>query len=315
VHVGLSFEFFPPNTETGEHKLREVRRHLARLRPDFFSVTFGAGGATRDKTRALVEVISREFDNRESDNHEAESCGFDHYRKRPDFRAGDTLHIPVAPHLSCIGQDRTQLGALLEQYRAMGISRIVALRGDLPSGMVQGGEFRFAEDLVAFIREHHGNHFHVVVAAYPEMHPQAASPQADLRAFVRKVRKGASSAITQYFFNADAYFRFRDEVAREGVELEIVPGIMPITNTAQLLRFSDSCGAEIPRWIRLKLASFGDDRNAIRAFGRDVVAALCRRLIEGGAKSLHFYTLNQSEPSTAIIGDLGLAGEALNAPA
>jgi len=313
VRIGLSFEFFPPNTETGEHKLREVRRNLARLRPDFFSVTFGAGGATRDKTRALVEAISRESGSgkpasEEPASRESGSGESGNPHESPDFRTNAAHPVPVAPHLSCVGQDRAQLGALLAQYRAMGISRIVALRGDLPSGMVQGGAFRYAEDLVAFIREHHGDHFHVVVAAYPEMHPQAASPQADLQAFVRKVRKGASSAITQYFYNADAYFRFRDEVTHEGIDLEIVPGIMPITNTTQLMRFSESCGAEIPRWIRLKLASFGDDRDAIRAFGRDVVAALCRRLVEGGAQSLHFYTLNQSEPSTAILGDLGLAG-------
>jgi len=292
VRIRLSFEFFPPNTEAGELKLRAVRSSLARLRPDFFSVTFGAGGATRDKTKALVETMSREYA-LQSDREKAQSS--------------DTPRVLVAPHLSCIGQDRSQLGALLAEYRNMGISRMVALRGDLPSGMVQGGEFRFAEDLVGFIREQHGGHFHVVVAAYPEMHPQAASPQADLRAFVRKVRRGASSAITQYFYNADAYFRFRDEVVREGLDLEIVPGIMPITNTTQLLRFSESCGAEIPRWIRLKLASFGDDREAICAFGREVVALLCRRLIEGGAQSLHFYTLNQSEPSEAIIRDLALA--------
>lgn len=344
MRIGLSFEFFPPNTEAGEHKLRAVRRSLATLRPDFFSVTFGAGGATRDKTSALVQAISREAagvhadtapagwqdaaGQQAGDPQGAIHPGAKHAAapavavQKPDrvqvpdqvqvsarVQVSDRIPspVPVAPHISCIGQDREQLAALLAHYRAMGVERIVALRGDLPSGMVQGGTFRYAEDLVGFIRERHGEHFQVMVAAYPEMHPQAASPQADLRAFVRKVRKGASLAITQYFFNADAYFRFRDEVAREGLAIEIVPGIMPITNTTQLLRFSESCGAEIPRWIRLKLASFGDDRDAIRSFGREVVAMLCRRLIEGGVRNLHFYTLNQSEPSMQIVSDLALA--------
>ena len=272
--MALSFEFFPPNTEPGLEKLKQVRHELAAFRPDFFSVTFGAGGATRDKTASLVHSM-----------------------------AGES--VEVAPHLSCIGQQRHELAQLLDDYRAMGIRRIVALRGDLPSGMVQGGEFRYAEDLVGFMRERHGEYFHIEVAAYPEMHPQAASPQADLQAFVRKLKRGANGAITQYFYNADAYLNFRDAVRSQGIEIDIVPGIMPITNYTQLMRFSESCGAEIPRWIRLKLASFGDDRDSIRAFGREVVVRMCERLLREAVPGLHFYTLNQDQASRGILEDLG----------
>jgi methylenetetrahydrofolate reductase (NADPH) len=264
--IDVSFEFFPPNTPEGAAKLRAVRETLAGANPEYFSVTYGAGGATRDKTLATVFEIADE---------------------------GRT----VAPHLSCVGSTRESIRELLATYRARGIRRLVALRGDLPSGMVNHGDLRYANELVEFIRAETGDWFRIEVAAYPEMHPQAASPAADLDAFVAKVRAGADSAITQYFFNADAYFRFRDEAVARGVHVPIVPGIMPITNYTQLARFSESCGAEIPRWVRVKLASFGDDRESIRAFGFDVVSALCRRLLAGGAPSLHFYTLNQAQPA------------------
>ncbi|NCX44212.1 MAG: methylenetetrahydrofolate reductase [NAD(P)H] [Betaproteobacteria bacterium] len=276
MSMALSFEFFPPNTDAGVEKLKLVRDELARLNPQFFSVTYGAGGATRDKTLALVRTMAQES-------------------------------IEVAPHLSCIGQQRDQIAELLDLYLELGIERIVALRGDLPSGMVQGGEFRFAEDLVAFIRARHGDHFHIEVAAYPEMHPQASSPQADLNAFVRKVQRGANTAITQYFYNADAYCSFRDAVRLHSINIDIVPGIMPITNFTQLMRFSESCGAEIPRWIRLKLASFGDDKASIRAFGHEVVLRLCERLMQEEVPGLHFYTLNQAQACQAIVQDLSLA--------
>ena len=266
----LSFEFFPPNTPEGLVKLRETRRQLAALAPEFFSVTYGAGGATRDKTLGVVDEIAAE-------GH------------------------AVAPHLSCVGATHAGIAELLTHWRDRGVRRLVALRGDLPSGMVDAGEFRFASDLVAFVREHSGEWFHIEVAAYPETHPQAASPQADLDAFAAKVAAGADAAITQYFFNADAYFRFVEAAQAHGVEVPIVPGIMPITNYTQLARFSDACGAEIPRWIRLRLAAYGDDLASLRAFGHDVVTALCARLLEGGAPGLHFYTLNQPGPSRAIL--------------
>jgi len=275
MSVALSFEFFPPNTDAGVEKLELVRGELTKLKPQFFSVTYGAGGATRDKTLALVEQMTRET-------------------------------IEVAPHLSCIGQSRSQLAELLDHYSSLGIRRIVALRGDLPSGMVQGGEFRFAEDLVDFIRQRHGEQFHLEVAAYPEMHPQASSPQADLKAFIRKVKRGAHSAITQYFYNAEAYLHFRDMVRAEGVDIDIVPGIMPITNYTQLMRFSEGCGAEIPRWIRLKLASYGDDRVSIRDFGHEVLVRMCERLLKESVPGLHFYTLNQDQASLGILKALGL---------
>ena len=262
----VSFEFFPPNTPEGTVKLRATRAALDAVAPEFFSVTYGAGGATRDKTLAIVQEIAAEG-------------------------------RVVAPHLSCIGATRASLRELLDLYRSQGIRRLVALRGDLPSGMVDHGDFRYASELVEFVRAETGDWFHIEVAAYPEMHPQARSPQEDLQAFVAKVRAGANAAITQYFYNADAFFRFRDEAAAAGADVPIVPGIMPITNYTQLSRFSEACGAELPRWVRVRLASFGDDRDAIRAFGVEVVGALCRRLIAGGVPALHFYTLNQAQPS------------------
>jgi methylenetetrahydrofolate reductase (NADPH) len=275
--VDLSFEFFPPNTPEGARKLREVRARLAALAPSFFSVTYGAGGATRDKTMATVDEIAAE-------GHQ------------------------VAPHLSCIGATRESVAELLDTYRARGIRRLVALRGDLPSGMVDTGDFRYASDLVAFIRAHSGDAFHIEVAAYPEVHPQARSADDDLRAFVTKMKAGADSAITQYFYNADAYFRFRDDAQRAGVDAPIFPGIMPINNFVQLARFSDACGAEIPRWIRMRLAGYGDDLASIRAFGLEVVCGLCSRLLEGGAPGLHLYTLNQADAAERIVQALRLRG-------
>lgn len=268
--LALSMEFFPPKTVEGADKLRAVRQRLADLRPEYFSVTFGAAGSTQAGTRDTVLEIHRE-------GHKA------------------------APHLSCIGRTRAELRDIISEYKSEGIRHIVALRGDLPSGFGGlSGELSHANELIEFIRAESGDWFHIEAAAYPEMHPQARSPQDDLNNFVRKIRSGANSAITQYFYNADAYFRFLDEVRKAGVDVPIVAGIMPITNYTQLMRFSDMCGAEIPRWVRLKLASFGDDSESIRAFGLDVVTQLCERLIAGGAPGLHFYTLNQSAPTMAV---------------
>lgn len=276
----FSMEFFPPKTPEGAEKLRATRAQLGRLRPRYFSVTFGAGGSTQSGTRDTVLEIQAE-------GHEA------------------------APHLSCIGRTREELRALLQEYKDHGIRRLVALRGDLPSGYgslaFAGGEFRYANELIEFIRSETGDWFHIEAAAYPEMHPQARSPQDDLQNFARKVQAGANAAITQYFYNADAYFRFVEEARRIGVDVPIVPGIMPITNYTQLVRFSDMCGAEIPRWIRLKLAGFGDDSAAIREFGLDVVTRLCERLLAGGAPGLHFYTMNQAAAITAIWERLDLS--------
>lgn len=268
----LSFEFFPPNTEVGAQKLVQVHADLAALKPEFFSVTFGAGGSTREKTLAAVQAVQQ---------------------------AGSQ----VAPHISCVGSSKESIRQLVEVYLSMGIRRIVALRGDMPSGMGMGspGEFRFASELVGFLRDTYGDRLHIEVAAYPETHPQARSAAADLKAFCDKVRAGADSAITQYFFNADAYFHFRDQVHARGVEVPIVPGIMPITNYVQLARFSDNCGAEIPRWVRQRLADFGDDLAGLQAFGHEVVAGLCERLLRGGAPGLHFYTLNQSAATRALV--------------
>jgi methylenetetrahydrofolate reductase (NADPH) len=265
----FSIEFFPPKTDEGAEKLRVVRQKLAELQPKYFSVTFGAGGTTQQGTLQTVLEIK-------SAGHEA------------------------APHLSCVGGTRESLRAILQQFQDNGIRRVVALRGDLPSGYGGGGEFRYANELVEFIRKETGDWFHIEVAAYPEMHPQARSPQDDLQAFARKVQAGANAAITQYFYNADAYFDFIDNARKLGVDVPVVPGIMPITNYTQLMRFSDMCGAEIPRWVRNKLASFGDDTASIKAFGLDVVTALCERLLAGGAPGLHFYSMNQAAATTAI---------------
>ena len=273
--LNLSIEFFPPQTTEGMEKLRLVRAKLAVLKPDFFSVTFGAGGSTRERTFAVVKEIAAE--------------GFN-----------------AAPHLSCIGSTHENIREILKEYQDAGIRRIVALRGDLPSGMAETGEFRYANELVEFIRSETGEHFHLEVAAYPEWHPQARSPKDDLAAFVRKVKAGANSAITQYFFNADAYFAFVDEVRAQGLDVPIIPGIMPIVGFTKLARFSDACGAELPRWMRRKFESYGDDSDSIRAFGIDVVTELCDRLIAGGAPGLHFYSMNQSALTLEICKRLGL---------
>ncbi|MFP5403519.1 MAG: methylenetetrahydrofolate reductase [NAD(P)H] [Gammaproteobacteria bacterium] len=272
----FSFEFFPPKTPEGVEKLRATRAQLAQLKPKFFSVTFGAGGSTRDRTLETVREI-------QASGSEA------------------------APHLSCIGSTRENIRDILGEYKNQGIRHLVALRGDLPSGSMDVGEFQYANELVAFIRQETGDWFHIEVAAYPEIHPQARSWTEDLKNFKRKVDAGANSAITQYFFNADAYSRFVDETRSMGVSIPIVPGIMPIGNYVQLARFSDACGAEIPRWLRKKLESYGDDLASIRAFGLDVVTDLCDRLLAGGAPGLHFYTMNQAGPSTTIWQRLGLS--------
>ena len=277
MSLPISFEFFPPKTPEGADKLRTVRQQLYALQPQFCSVTYGAGGSTQEGTFATVREILAE--------------GQD-----------------AASHFSCIGATRESVRAELAQLQAMGVRRLVALRGDLPSGYGLGGAFQYASDLVAFIRTETGDTFHIEVAAYPEMHPQARSFEADLQAFATKVRAGANSAITQYFFNADAYSRFVEEAQRLGVNIPIVPGLMPITGASQLLRFSDACGAEIPRWIRLRLQGFGDDTASIKAFGLDVVQGLCEQLRAGGAPALHFYTMNQSAPTLALCQRLGLVG-------
>ncbi|MEY2860785.1 MAG: hypothetical protein RLZ68_1804 [Pseudomonadota bacterium] len=275
TRIPLSFEFFPPKTPEGVEKLRGVRQQLYALKPEFCSVTFGAGGSTQEGTFNTVRDIL------------AEGVG-------------------AASHFSCIGATKDTVRAQLATLKAMGVNRLVALRGDLPSGYGAGGEFHYASDLVAFIRAETGDDFHIEVAAYPEVHPQAKSPASDLQAFAAKVNAGANSAITQYFYNSDAYFRFQEEVDALGITVPVVPGIMPITSSTQLMRFSDACGAEIPRWIRLRLQSFGDDTASIKAFGLDVVTDLCEQLRAGGAPAIHFYTMNQSGPTLALCKNLGL---------
>jgi len=270
----LSFEFFPPQTPEGVVKLTGVRQQLAALQPEFFSVTFGAGGSTQERTLETVLQIKAE-------GHAA------------------------APHLSCVGSTRENIRKLLNTYRDAGIQRIVALRGDLPSGMASIGEFHYANELVAFIRAETGDHFHIEVAAYPEFHPQARSAQDDLLNFKRKIDAGANSAITQYFYNPDAYFRFVDAATRLGISAPIVPGIMPIVRFSQLARFSDACGAEIPRWMRKTLEGYGDDVESVQAFGLDVVSRLGETLIAGGAPGLHVYTLNQAVAPLEILKRIG----------
>lgn len=272
----LSIEFFPPQTPEGADKLRTARHKLARLKPAFFSVTYGAGGSTRERTFATVKEIAAEG-------------------------------LEAAPHLSCIGSTREKIREILAEYAEAGIRRIVALRGDLPSGVGDPGEFRYANELVEFIRKETGDRFHIEVAAYPEWHPQARSPRDDLLAFKRKAEAGANSAITQYFYNFDAYLHFVDQVRALGVNIPIVPGIMPIGSFSKLARFSDACGTEIPRWMRKKFEAFGDDAESIRAFGLDVVTDLCERLIAVGAPGLHFYSMNQAGLTTAVCERLKLA--------
>ncbi|NLD00952.1 MAG: methylenetetrahydrofolate reductase [NAD(P)H] [Gammaproteobacteria bacterium] len=271
----ISFEFFPTKTDAGHEKLLTTAAQLASYNPEFFSCTYGAGGSTRDRTLNTVLQLDGE------------------------------IKVPTAPHLSCVGDSKEDLRELLNLYKNAGIKRIVALRGDLPSGMgMANGELRYANELVEFIRKETGDHFYIEVAAYPETHPQARDFEVDLQNFARKVHAGADSAITQYFFNADCYFYFVDRVRKLGIDIPIVPGIMPITNYSKLARFSDSCGAELPRWIRKQLEAYGDDSASIQAFGAEVITNMCERLLEGGAPGLHFYTLNQAEPSLAVWDNL-----------
>ncbi|MBE0468526.1 MAG: methylenetetrahydrofolate reductase [NAD(P)H] [Methyloprofundus sp.] len=269
----FSFEFYPPKTADGAVNLAKVHQELAQLNPDFFSVTFGAGGSTRDKTYDTVVKIQQNG-------------------------------VSAAPHLSCVASTKENILEILQNYREHGVSKIVALRGDLPSGMMSAGEFRYANELVEFIRAETGDHFQIHVAGYPEVHPQARSAQADFDNFKRKVDAGANAVITQYFYNAEAYFHFLDKCEKSGINIPIVPGIMPITNYSQLFRFSDMCGADIPRWMRKTLEGFGDDRESIIAFGEQVVSKLCQELLDNGAPGLHFYTMNQSKPTLAIWDNL-----------
>ena len=275
--LNISFEFFPPKSPEGYQNLKGVASRLADHAPDFFSVTFGAGGSTRDGTLDTVKILQ------------------------------EATAIPVAPHLACVGSSRQALVEILKSYQALGIKRLVALRGDLPAGMGQDGELRFAHDLVALVREVTGNHFHIEVAAYPECHPQAKNMHADILNLKHKYEAGANSAITQYFFSADSYFYFLDECAKQKIFMPIVPGIMPIANFPKLVRFSQVCGAEIPQWLRKRLEAYGDDKESIKAFGFEVVHDLCQRLIKGGAPGLHFYTLNHTELSIKLLINLDLA--------
>jgi len=269
----FSFEFYPPKTLEGAKNLEKVHQELAQLNPDFFSVTFGAGGSTRDNTYDTVVKIQQNG-------------------------------VSAAPHLSCVASTKENILEILQNYREHGVSKIVALRGDLPSGMMSAGEFRYANELVEFIRKETGDHFQIHVAGYPEVHPQAGSAQDDFDNFKRKVDAGANAVITQYFYNAEAYFYFVDKCEKNGIDIPIVPGIMPITNYSQLFRFSDMCGADIPRWMRKTLEGFGDDRDSIIAFGEEVVSKLCQELLDNGAPGLHFYTMNQAKPTLAVWNNL-----------
>jgi methylenetetrahydrofolate reductase (NADPH) len=271
----FSFEFYPPKTEEGTENLKIVHSKLEELKPDFFSVTVGAGGSTRDKTFDTVVDIQAKG-------------------------------ISAAPHLSCVASTKENIREILKNYQGKGIARIVALRGDLPSGMMSAGEFRYANELVEFIRLETGDYFQIHVAAYPEVHPQSVNATEDFKNFKRKVEAGANAVITQYFYNADAYFYFVDTCEKNGITIPIVPGIMPITQYAQLFRFSEMCGADIPRWMRKRLEGFGDDRASVQAFGLELVTNLCQRLMDNGAPGLHFYTMNQSAPTLAILEQLKL---------
>lgn len=277
--VPFSFEFFPAKTDEGQDKLLNVFDELNALNPKYFSVTYGAGGSTRERTLGIVEAL---------------------------IKKGDT---PIAPHMSCIGDTKAQIGELLDFYKALGVDRVVALRGDLPSGQVGYGELPYALDLVKYIREHSGEHFAIKVAAYPEMHPQAKNFEADIDNLVAKYHAGANEAITQFFYNPDSYLFLRDRLAKKGVhqdDFPIIAGIMPITNASNLIRFADGCGADVPRYIRKQLADYGDDKKSIRQFGFDIVHQLCERLISEGVPSLHFYSMNQTEPNKALVESLGL---------
>ncbi|OOS26010.1 methylenetetrahydrofolate reductase [NAD(P)H] [Moraxella pluranimalium] len=275
----FSFEFFPAKTDEGQDKLLSVFDELNALNPKYFSVTYGAGGSTRERTLGIVEAL---------------------------IKKGDT---PIAPHMSCIGDTKAQIGELLDFYKTLGVDRVVALRGDLPSGQVGYGELPYALDLVKYIREHSGEHFAIKVAAYPEMHPQAKNFEADIDNLVAKYHAGANEAITQFFYNPDSYLFLRDRLAKKGVhqdDFPIIAGIMPITNASNLIRFADGCGADVPRYIRKQLADYGDDKKSIRQFGFDIVHQLCERLISEGVPSLHFYSMNQTEPNKALVESLGL---------
>jgi methylenetetrahydrofolate reductase (NADPH) len=274
----FSFEFYPPKTEEGAANLQIVQSKLAELNPDFFSVTFGAGGSTRDKTFDTVVNIQAKG-------------------------------IAAAPHLSCVASTKDNIRAILKDYQDKGIAKIVALRGDLPSGMMSAGEFRYANELVEFIRQETGDYFQIHVAAYPEVHPQSTNAAEDFKNFKRKVEAGANAAITQYFYNAEAYFYFVDTCEKNGITIPIVPGIMPITQYTQLFRFSEMCGADIPRWMKKRLEGFGDDKESVQAFGLDLVSNLCQRLLDGGAPGLHFYTMNQAAPTFAILENLKLKAQ------
>lgn len=271
MQIKISFEFFPPKTIEGAHHLHAAANILANYHPDFFSVTFGAGGSTRQGTIETIDMLKR------------------------------NLPIEVTPHLACVGSSQAEIVAMIDHYQEIGVRRMVALRGDLPSGMGQTGEFKFASELISLIRQTTGNHFHIVAAAYPEIHPQAINAHDDILNLKRKFEAGANSAITQYFFNPDSYFYYLDECAKYGIHMPITPGIMPITQYAKLARFSNMCGAEIPRWIQKRLESYGDDAESIKAFGLDVVYKLCERLIAGGAPGLHFYTLNKAEAVVSLL--------------
>lgn len=274
----FSFEFFPPKTNEGEIKLDAVRKELQTLNPSYFSVTYGAGGTTRDRTFDAVKRIQM------------------------------AAQAPAAPHISCIGSSYDDIRHLLNQYKEIGVTRLVALRGDIPSGMMSaGGDFTYVDELVRFIRQETGGHFTIEIAAYPEMHPQAPSAFFDIEYFKKKVDAGANSALTQYFYNADAYFRFVESIEKLGVSIPVVPGIMPINNCKQLIRFSDACGAEIPRWIRTRLEAYGEDIASLKAFGLDVVSDLCERLLDNGAPGIHFYSMNQVEPCKTIWQNLCLS--------
>jgi len=277
INPRYSFEFFPAKTESGHANLLAAAQKLTAYQPEFFSCTYGAGGSTRERTLDTVLQLSRE------------------------------LGIPSAPHLSCIGSSKDELRDFLWQYKALGIRHLVALRGDLPSGMGSSfGELHYARDLVEFIRNECGDYFHIEVAAYPEMHPQARNFEDDLQHFVDKVKAGANGAITQYFFNADSYFYFVERAQKLGVTIPIIPGIMPITNHGKLARFSDACGAELPRWMRKQLEAYADDIESIQRYGEQVVSSLCERLLAGGAPGLHFYTLNHAEAAITILNNLGI---------
>ncbi|ACR11583.1 methylenetetrahydrofolate reductase [NAD(P)H] [Teredinibacter turnerae] len=273
--ISLSFEFFPPKSDAGREKLQAVRTELNQLKPDFFSVTYGAGGSTRENTKGVIKAMRAEG-------------------------------LSVAPHLSFGGDDEDTMIAMIEEYKAAGVDRIVALRGDMPSGMGAAMQLVYANELVAFIRKHFGSHFELCVAAYPEIHPEAKSYLQDIRYLKGKFDAGANCALTQYFYNPDSYFYFVEECAKEGIEGPIIPGIMPITNYQNIARFSDACGAEIPRWIRKRLNDFGDNQESLQAFTTDLVTELCATLLENGAPGLHFYTMNQVEPTRTILTNLGL---------